>query len=259
DESETQLSQLDDLIDNRIGRSLSGLLPVSSPYGTEGAMLRTSTDSLYGGPHVSLAVDKVPARHSEIVGVNSSTVIKRSGIPCRAGGNYFRPDDITVALDDSGCPAKITSFFRVKRCVNSAVDDVGTGGLGHFPNFVSSQRVPRMDTDSDDVATLDGCGVQWLECLVDNVRIAILLRRSAGKDKKPTWSDYSCSERDMTWIHEMNLQMRAPGGVVRSGRLLNRSVGRPSNVLAGKPVEQGLTILTPLMLVSSLMTGKWGN
>ncbi len=82
DEAKSETPQLHDLLDHDIRRTLARLLAVGSPHRTERTMLRAAAHRLHGGPHITIARGKVPARRQEMHLPKSFRRHKSAG-PCR--------------------------------------------------------------------------------------------------------------------------------------------------------------------------------
>ncbi len=88
--------------------------------------------------------------------------------------------------------------------MNAAVDDPCAAFAGHAADLVSAQRIAGVDADADDVAGLDGGGVDRFERLVNEDGVAGNLWRGGGKDEKPARGDDSGAKGVVAGIYEMN-------------------------------------------------------
>ena len=86
-----------------------------------------------------------------------------------------------------------------------ASEDDGRAALARLAaDFISAQRVERVDADADDIAGCDGVEVDRIERLVDDARIAVLARRRRGEHVEPARRDNGGSKRDIAGVDEMN-------------------------------------------------------
>ena len=82
DEPKALAAELDDFLDDAVGRTLAGLLAVGPPDRAEAAVFGAAADGLHGGPHVAVLRHQVPAGGDELVGIDSATVVNGDG-ECR--------------------------------------------------------------------------------------------------------------------------------------------------------------------------------
>jgi hypothetical protein len=61
---------------------------------------------------------------------------------------------------------------RVERRVNTAEDDVRAARTREPSDFVTTQRIPGMDSDADDIAWGHVCGVEGIERFISDDRLA---------------------------------------------------------------------------------------
>ena len=71
-------------------------------------------------------------------------------------------------------------------------------------DLVAPQRVAGVDADADDVAGLDGGGVDRVERFVHDDGIAELGWRRRRDDIQPARRNNADAERDVAWVDEMN-------------------------------------------------------
>src|SRR4030095_8203461 len=100
--------------------------------------------------------------------------------------------------------AEFMRFVGIKRGVNAAKHHESTGGPRAYPALVSTQRVPRVNADADDIARLDFTGVELFECFVDKARVAVPSRCCAGQDIQPARCNDANSERNVTGVNEID-------------------------------------------------------
>ena len=80
-------------------------------------------------------------------------------------------------------PAELVRFVGIKGGVNAAIDHRGAGGARRPAHFVATQGVPRVDTDADDVARLNGGEVEKFEGFVSQNGVARIRGRSRREHK----------------------------------------------------------------------------
>ncbi len=201
DETEAEPAQLHDLLDDGVRRSLARLLAVSPPHGAEGAVLRTPADRLHRRPHVAVRRHQVPARGQELVTLDSTSVIDGLQLPALPVCQHLSPDGVAVTLRHCVRAADLERLVRVQRGVYPAEDDRRSGPAGCHPDLVAAQRVSGVDSDPDDIALLEGSGIDLRQRLIDDDRVAELGRGRGGDHVEPPRCDDPDAERDVTRIH----------------------------------------------------------
>jgi hypothetical protein len=97
-ESETNLPQIDDLVDHTVMVSLPGLLAIDPPNAAKRAMLRASTNGLYRGPHVFIRRHQIASRNQELATLNPSVFLDFAQLAGEAIGHGLAPRNIAIAL-----------------------------------------------------------------------------------------------------------------------------------------------------------------
>ncbi len=89
--------------------------------------------------------------------------------------------------------------------MDAAVDDPGAARAGDAADLVSAQGIAGMDADADDVAGLDGLGVDLFERFIDEDGIACGGGRGGGEHEEPARRDDSGTKGIVAGIDEMHL------------------------------------------------------
>ena len=169
-------------------------------------MFRTAADGLHRSPHIVVARHQIPARRQEIRGLHTAAQVIGLGSALAAIRQRGRPDNVTVSIHYRMRAPKTMGFFRVQRGVNSAEDYIGAALPRHFANLISAQGIPRMDTDADDIATLDAVRIYRTERFIDEKRIAEGGWRSSRKYIQPTRRNNGSAKRHMARIDKVDPQ-----------------------------------------------------
>ena len=115
---------------------------------------------------------QVPAGGEELVACNAAAFVDPARA-CRPGNRRrLCPDEVAIAFDDGVRLPALESFFREKRGVNAAVDHPGAACARHAADLVAAQCIAGVHADADNVAGLDGLGVDLLQGFVDQNGVA---------------------------------------------------------------------------------------
>ena len=101
----------------------------------------------------------------------------------QAVGDHLGPDHVAIALDDSVAFSLLQSFFGKESGVYSAVSDPGAAGARQLADRIAAEGVAGMDADANDVACMDGGGIDLLEAFVNQVKGAGRWRSGCGKNE----------------------------------------------------------------------------
>ena len=106
-------------------------------------------------------------------------------MPADAVVEHLAPDEVAVALDDRVRAAELVRLLREERRVDAAVTRPSRPrSRAELADLVAAQRVARVDADADDVAGAMIDGIERLERLVGDDRIA----ESRGRRPASTYS-----------------------------------------------------------------------
>ena len=200
DEAEPFAPQRHHFLEHPIDRALPRALPVGAPHRTERAVLGAPAHRLHRRHHVLAFGHQVPARRHEGVPFDAPSVITRAKRSRKTVLHRLRPRIIAIPRDDGVRRAELLGLLGKKRRVNAAEHDGGTRGPGGVPYLVAAPGVARVDADPDDVAGADGRGVERLERLIHDDRVAALGWGGGGENVKPAWGNYAGAEGNVAGI-----------------------------------------------------------
>src|SRR5271165_6070672 len=205
DEAEAEASQLHDLFDDGIGRSLARLLSVGAPHRAKRTVLGASANRLHRGPHVALAGNQVPSRGGKLVSIDAAALVDRLWRVAETVLQHSCPDDVAVALHHGMSASEFERFFGIESGVNAAVNDIRPTSARSAADFVAAERIAGVNANADDIALMDRGGIQQGQCFVHQDGIAKRLRGGAGKYVQPAGSYDSSAERNVAGVDEMNI------------------------------------------------------
>lgn len=205
DEAETDLPELDDLVDDGLEGALTGLLSIGAPHAAERAVFGAPAYGLHRGPHVFVSWHQVPARGEEFAAADPAAVINLLPQSARqAVGNDLSPGDVAISFDDRMRLTAIEGFLGEERGVDATVDDPGSAFARDVANFIAAQGIAGMDADTDNVAGLDGVGDDLFERFVDQDWVAGGGWGRGGQNEEPPGGDDGSTEGVVAGIYEMN-------------------------------------------------------
>ena len=103
-------------------------------------------------------------------------------------------------------------FLGKQRGVNAAVDDPGAALARQLPDFVAAARIARVNADADDVAWLDGGGVDRIERLVNDDRVAPFGTGGGGEHIQPSRCDDRHAKRHVAGIQQVDASTHSVSG-----------------------------------------------
>ena len=160
DKAKAQSSQSYNLFNHGVEVPLTRALPIGAPDRAEGAMLSASTDGLHGRPHVLVAGHEIPTGGKKFVRLDATTLVDLLRIAVDTVFKDACPNDVAVAFDYTGGASQFQGFFGIERGVNAAIHNERASFAGDFSYLIAAKHIAGMDADSDDVAGLNGLGIE---------------------------------------------------------------------------------------------------
>jgi hypothetical protein len=114
------------------------------------------------------------------------------------------PHAIAIAFDHSVRAANTKRFVGIERGVDTAEHNVGASLARDLANFIATQRVSGVNTDSDNVAWLKLQGVALFQRLINQNWVAKAAGSSPRQHIEPTWRDDRGPERCVAGINQVN-------------------------------------------------------
>src|SRR4030095_6924856 len=119
---------------------------------------------------VALPRYQFPTCRQELRSLDAATLVDILRSQTRAIQQYLCPDDVSVPSDNRVRATKFMRFVWIEGRVNAAEHHAGASFARHFSNLVAPERIRRVDADADDIATLDGVGVDSDQGFIDQER-----------------------------------------------------------------------------------------
>lgn len=94
--------------------------------------------------------------------------------------------------------------------MNAALDDPCATSTRYASDLISTQRIARVNTDADNVAGLQGSGIDCFQRFVYEDRVACNSRRRRSQDEQPARGDDSSAKGIIARIYEMNAHRSEP-------------------------------------------------
>ena len=94
----------------------------------------------------------------------------------------FDQIDLAVTLHDRMGAAELVRFFRIQRGVDPTKNDGCAGRASGPAHFVAAKRVAGMNTDSHEIAGMNGRNLERFERFVGQDRVAAALWGGGGKN-----------------------------------------------------------------------------
>ena len=104
-------------------------------------------------------------------------------------------------------PTERRGLFREQRRMDAAKDDPRTTFARETADLVAAQRIAGMNPDADDVARMDGRGIQHFQGFVRDEGIAILTRCRGREHVEPPWGNDTDAKRQVAWVDQMYVQV----------------------------------------------------
>jgi len=214
-------------------------------------VLGAPAHGLHRCPHISAARYKIPTRGHKIRCLDMSAGVNGLGNASATILQHGRPDEVTVSLDHRMRPSNAVRLLRIECGVNSAEDDVGTALPCQSPNLISTQRIPRMDADADDISTLDAAWIHRTECFIDHYgvaercslgRLAVLVQplpflQPAYFRNADFFQTAGCAGADRN--RQSDTVGQSGGSTTSKGTPIEGRVGEPCRACPGQGGEQG--------------------
>ena len=103
----------------------------------------------------------------EPIGADPSAFIDTLGSAIAAILEHGRPHDIAVALDDAVRAAAFVGLVRIECGVDPAEDDPRATGPRFRADRVPAQGVAGVNPDPDNIASLDPCEIDRIDCFIN--------------------------------------------------------------------------------------------
>src|ERR1035437_583945 len=204
DKPETDPPQTNDFVDHTLILALARLLSIGPPHAAKRAMLWASANGLHRGPHILVARHQIPPRGQELATFNPSDLIDTAWLAREANGHDLVPRHIAISLHNGVGATAFQSLLGIQRSVDATVDYPRAACARHAADFISTQSIPRMHTDADDISRHDAFRHNLLQRLIDQNGFPHGWRCRRRKDKQPSWRNDSGTERIIAGIYQMN-------------------------------------------------------
>src|SRR5215472_568292 len=168
-------------------------------------MFGASADGLHRSPHVAIARNQVPARLNKIAGFDLTAAVERLRSPGATIPQHLCPDNVSIAFHDGMGAAKFPRFFGKKSGVNSAENHISATLSRQLSNFVSAQRVRRMNANADGISRLNARRINLKQGFIYKNGIAESSWRSTGKHVLPPRSDDCSPKRHSAWVNQVHV------------------------------------------------------
>jgi hypothetical protein len=137
-------------------------------------VLCASADSLDRGPHVVRPVQQVPAGGFEHVSFDPPALVNALSVTVPVVFESVPPSEVTVAPYDAVSSPVLERLVRVKCRMDAPEDDDGPALLQRTAHAIASQRISRMNSDTDDVARFDAVHIDVSDGLIPKDGVAKL-------------------------------------------------------------------------------------
>ena len=130
-------------------------------------MLRATTNGLYGGPHVALARDQVPARMQKLRGFDPASFVDRLESAMGTVREHLRPHYISVAFDNCVGTTQFLRFKGIESRVDASENHVCATITSDSPNLVPTKCIRGVDAYPDNISGLNVQRIHCLQSLID--------------------------------------------------------------------------------------------
>src|ERR1700751_2562339 len=116
------------------------------------------------------------------------------------------PGSIAIAFNDGVCASEFVRLLRIKCGVNSTEDHKCPLLASQHADFIATQCIARVNSNSNNIPSRNGSDIQLLQCFVNDYRVAKAGGCSSGEHIEPARCDDADAEGPVTRIDEENFQ-----------------------------------------------------
>src|SRR4029077_13768172 len=114
------------------------------------------------------------------------------------------PGSIAITFNDGVCASELVRLLRIKCCVNSTEDHKCPLFASQPADFIATQCIARVNSNSNDIPSRNESDIQLLQCFVNDYGIAKAGGCSSGEHIEPARCDDADAEGPITRIDEVD-------------------------------------------------------